>query len=472
MTNKKQNRRDFLMKSRIAKLGLNLFAFVCASMLMLSCATNEKSPNVIIFFTDDQGYEDVGCFGSPLIKTPNLDQMANDGMRFTDFYSASAVCSPSRAALLTGCYPPRVGVPVVLWPASETGLSNTEVTIADMLKQKGYATQCIGKWHLGDRPEYLPNKQGFDKYYGIPYSNDMSINRAFKISDDIVFNEGMNMDSLREVKWRAGKVPLMREDVVVEYPVDQTTITKRYTDEALKFIREKRDSNFFLYIAHTMPHIPLYASPEFKGKSERGLYGDVIEELDWSMGQILKTLKDLDLDENTLVIFTSDNGPWNLKNGHGGSALPLRGFKFQTYEGGMREPMIAQWKGKIPAGTVCSEIASTIDLLPTIAHLSGAELPEKKIDGKNIWSLLSGENGAKSPHDAFYYYSDTTIQAVRSNKWKFREVKGEVELFNLEEDISESKNIAADNPVMIEIMRQKRDEFDKELKADKRRTLK
>jgi arylsulfatase A len=472
MTNKKQNRRDFLMKNRIAKIGLNLFAFVCASMLMLSCATNEKSPNVIIFFTDDQGYEDVGCFGSPLIKTPNLDQMANDGMRFTDFYSASAVCSPSRAALLTGCYPPRVGVPVVLWPASETGLSNTEVTIADMLKQKGYATQCIGKWHLGDRPEYLPNKQGFDKYYGIPYSNDMSINRAFKISDDIVFNEGMNMDSLREVKWRAGKVPLMREDVVVEYPVDQTTITKRYTDEALKFIREKRDSNFFLYIAHTMPHIPLYASPEFKGKSERGLYGDVIEELDWSMGQILKTLKDLDLDENTLVIFTSDNGPWNLKNGHGGSALPLRGFKFQTYEGGQREPMIAQWKGKIPAGTECSEIASTIDLLPTIAHLSGAELPEKKIDGKNIWSLLSGENGAKSPHDAFYYYSDTTIQAVRCNKWKFREVKGEVELFNLEEDISESKNIAADNPEMIEIMRQIRDEFDKELKADKRRILK
>lgn len=440
-------------------------------LLLNSCTPEteiEKSPNVIIIFTDDQGYQDVGCFGSPLIKTPNLDQMAKDGMRFTNFYSASAVCSPSRAALLTGCYPPRVGVPVVLWPASKSGLSNTEVTIADMLKQKGYATQCIGKWHLGDRPEYLPTNQGFNQYYGIPYSNDMSINRGFKLADNIVYNEGMTLDSLKEVKWRGGKVPLMRQDKVIEYPVDQTTLTQRYTEEAIRFITEKKDSSFFLYLAQTMPHIPLYTSPEFKGKSERGLYGDVIEELDWSMGQILKTLKDLQIDENTLVIFTSDNGPWNLKNGHGGSALPLRGFKFDTYEGGMRVPMIAQWKGKIPIQSECAEIASTIDLLPTIAHLTGAELPGNKIDGENIWSLLSGEPSASTPHEAFFYYSDTIIQAVRSNKWKFREVKGEVELFNLEEDISESKNIAADNPELVEIMRLKRDAFDKELKADKR----
>ena len=440
-------------------------------LLLNSCTPEteiEKSPNVIIIFTDDQGYQDVGCFGSPLIKTPNLDQMAKDGMRFTNFYSASAVCSPSRAALLTGCYPPRVGVPVVLWPASKSGLSNTEVTIADMLKQKGYATQCIGKWHLGDRPEYLPTNQGFNQYYGIPYSNDMSINRGFKLADNIVYNEGMTLDSLKEVKWRGGKVPLMRQDKVIEYPVDQTTLTQRYTEEAIRFITEKKDSSFFLYLAQTMPHIPLYTSPEFKGKSERGLYGDVIEELDWSMGQILKTLKDLQIDENTLVIFTSDNGPWNLKNGHGGSALPLRGFKFDTYEGGMRVPMIAQWKGKIPIQSECTEIASTIDLLPTIAHLTGAELPRNKIDGENIWSLLSGEPSASTPHEAFFYYSDTIIQAVRSNKWKFREVKGEVELFNLEEDISESKNIAADNPELVEIMRLKRDAFDKELKADKR----
>jgi arylsulfatase A len=440
-------------------------------LLLNSCTPEtkkEKSPNVIIIFTDDQGYQDVGCFGSPLIKTPNLDQMAKEGMRFTNFYSASAVCSPSRAALLTGCYPPRVGVPVVLWPASKSGLSNTEVTIADMLKQKGYATQCVGKWHLGDRPEYLPTNQGFNQYYGIPYSNDMSINRGFKLADNIVYNEGMTLDSLKEVKWRGGKVPLMRQDEVIEYPVDQTTLTQRYTEEAIRFITEKKDSSFFLYLAQTMPHIPLYTSPEFKGKSERGLYGDVIEELDWSIGQILKTLKDLQIDENTLVIFTSDNGPWNLKNGHGGSALPLRGFKFDTYEGGMRVPMIAQWKGKIPAQSECAEIASTIDLLPTIAHLTGAELPRNKIDGENIWSLLSGEPSASTPHEAFFYYSDTIIQAVRSNKWKFREVKGVVELFNLEEDISESKNIAADNPELVEIMRLKRDAFDKELKADKR----
>ena len=456
------------MRKTIIRFGVNICVVICFCTLLFSCAKKEKSPNVIIIFTDDQGYQDVGFFGSPLIKTPNLDQMAKDGMRFTNFYSASAVCSPSRAALLTGCYPPRVGVPVVLWPASKSGLSNTEVTIADMLKQKGYATQCIGKWHLGDRPEYLPTNQGFNQYYGIPYSNDMSINRGFKLADNIVYNEGMTLDSLKEVKWRGGKVPLMRQDEVIEYPVDQTTLTQRYTEEAIRFITEKKDSSFFLYLAQTMPHIPLYTSPEFKGKSERGLYGDVIEELDWSMGQILKTLKDLQIDENTLVIFTSDNGPWNLKNGHGGSALPLRGFKFDTYEGGMRVPMIAQWKGKIPTQSECKEIASTIDLLPTIAHLTGAELPGNKIDGENIWSLLSGEPSASTPHEAFFYYSDTIIQAVRSNKWKFREVKGEVELFNLEEDISESKNIAADNPELVEIMRLKRDAFDKELKADKR----
>ena len=445
-----------------------LLLVASAALVFSSCKKEEKAPNVIIFFTDDQGYQDVGCFGSPLIKTPNLDQMANDGVRFTDFYSASAVCSPSRAALLTGCYPPRVGIPKVLWPASETGLSNKEVTIADMLKEQGYATACIGKWHLGDKPEHLPTSQGFDQYYGIPFSNDMSVNRNLKLSPDLVYKEGMNLDSLKKVVWRGGKVPLMRQDEVIEYPVDQITITKRYTEEAIKFIREKKDSSFFLYIAHTMPHIPLYVSPEFKGKSKRGLYGDVIEEVDWSMGEILRTLQSLNLEENTLVIFTSDNGPWNLKNGHGGSALPLRGFKFQTYEGGVRVPMIAQWKGKIPADSECSEIASTIDLLPTIAHLTGAKLPEATIDGKNIWPLLSGEDGATTPHEAFYYYSDTTIQAVRFNNWKFREVNGEAELYKLDEDISESKNVSLEHPDLVKLMRQKIIEFDAELKADER----
>jgi len=372
--------------------------------------------------------------------------------------------------LLTGCYPQRVAVPKALWPESETGLSKDEVTIADMLKAQGYATECIGKWHVGDKPEHLPTSQGFDRYYGIPYSNDMSINRSFKLSDTIVYNEGMNLDSLKEVKWRGGKVPLLRQDEVIEYPVNQNTLTQRYTREAIKFIREKKDSSFFLYMAHTMPHIPLHASAAFKGKSKRGLYGDAIEEIDWSVGQVLKTLEELGLDENTLVLFTSDNGPWKLDNGNGGSAFPLRGYKFSSYEGGFREPMIVQWKGKIPAGSECAEVASTIDLLPIIAHLTGATLPERIIDGKNIWPLLSGEPEAKSPHEFFYYYKDTTLEAVRFGDWKFREVDGKTELFNLKDDISESHNVASEKSELVEMLRQKIVEFDMNLKSDMRKT--
>ncbi len=449
---------------------LKAVLIVCLSTLFLGCSQpqQETPPNVIIFFTDDQGYQDVGCFGSPLIKTPNLDQMAREGVRCTDFYSASPVCSPSRAALLTACYPPRVGVPVVLWPDSETGLDSKEVTIADMLKEQGYATACIGKWHLGDRPEHLPTQQGFDHYLGIPYSNDMSVNPKVKVAKDVVFHEEMTLDSIRQAKWVRGRVPLMRQDEVVEYPVDQNTLTKRYTQEAINFITQQKDSSFFLYLAQTMPHIPLHPSAEFLGTSARGLYGDVIEELDWSMGQILKTLKELNLDEKTLVIFTSDNGPWDLKNGHGGSALPLRGFKFDTYEGGMREPMIAQWKGRIPAGSVCSEVVSTIDILPTVAHLTGAPMPNKHIDGENIWPLLSGEKGAKSPHQAFYYYSDTVLQAVRSGDLKLRMVDGEVELFNLKEDISEATNIASQHPEKVKTLQEMLGQFDLSLKQDRR----
>lgn len=436
----------------------------CISLIMVGCSKTPQSPNVIIFFTDDQGYQDVGCFGSPLIKTPHLDQMAQDGVRFTDFYSASSVCSPSRAALLTGCYPPRVGVPRVLWPNIPEGMDQKEVTIAEVLKQKGYATACIGKWHLGDEPEFLPINQGFDQYFGIPFSNDMSVNPNSKVSDNIIFNEGMTLDSLREKKWRGKRVPLMVQDEVVEYPVDQTYLTKRYTEQAIKFIKEKKDSPFFLYLAQTMPHVPLYPSPDFKGKSERGIYGDVIQELDWSMGEILKTLKELGLEENTLVVFTSDNGPWKLDNGNGGSALPLRGHKFQTYEGGMREPMIAQWKGQIPAGTVCTEVASTIDLLPTLAKLTGAQLPETTLDGNDIWPLLSGQKGAKSPHEAFYFYKDTVLEAVRCDDWKLRIVDQQVELFNLKTDISESQNIAQQEPEVVERLKKMMVAYDTNLK--------
>ncbi|MBP0902975.1 sulfatase [Mariniflexile gromovii] len=428
--------------------------------------TKDSKPNVIIFFTDDQGYQDVGCFGSPLIKTPNLDKMAEDGIKFTDFYAASSVCSPSRAALLTGCYPPRVGVPKVFWPNLPGGLSNQELTIADMLKTKNYAAACIGKWHLGDEAQYLPTMQGFDTYYGIPFSNDMSVNPKSKVSKNIVFREGMTLDSLREKKWRGRKVPLMKQDEVIEYPVDQSTITQRYTSEAVDFIKKNKDNPFFLYVAHTMPHVPLYASENFKGKSARGMYGDAVEELDWSMGEILKTLESLGIDENTLVIFTSDNGPWNLENEQGGSALPLRGFKNETLEGGMRVPMIAQWKGKIKPGSISNEVASTIDFLPTIAYLTDAQLSEKPIDGKNIWHLLSGTKKGKSPHrkKGFYYYKESTLEAVRQGDWKLRIIDGEVALYNLKNDISESNNVADANPKLVKKLRKMMTDFDMDLK--------
>jgi len=438
--------------------------------ISIKAQSKTSKPNIIIIFTDDQGYQDVGVFGSPLIKTPNLDKMAAEGIKFTDFYSASSICSPSRAGLLTGAYPQRIGVPEVLWPNKQGGLSSEELTIADMLKTKNYATACIGKWHLGDEAQYLPTNQGFDSYYGIPFSNDMSANPKAKVSESILFREGMTIDSLRQKKWRKSRVPLFKQDKIVEYPVDQTTLSKRYTEHAVKFITEHKEEPFFLYLAHTMPHVPLYASENFKGKSARGLYGDVIEEIDWCVGEILKTLESLNIDENTLVIFTSDNGPWISKGDKGGSALPLRGGKFLTYEGGMRVPMIAKWSGKIKAGVVTDKVASTIDFLPTIAYLTDADLPEKKIDGKNIWKLLSGKN-CKSPHkkEGFYYYKESTLQAVRQGDWKLRITKkDDIQLFNLKEDISEKNNLASQYPKVVNKLRKMMNEFDAELQKNKR----
>lgn len=456
------------MKQSARLAGIILLFLSTLSSPVTAQRPNAEKPNIIIFFTDDQGYQDLGCFGSPLIQTPHLDQMAREGMRFTDFYSASPVCSPSRAALLTGCYPPRVGLVQVLWPADKKGLDPQEMTIADMLKVQGYATACIGKWHLGDKPEFLPLQQGFDSYLGIPYSNDMSINPQVAIASDAVFREGMTEERVRNEKPVKHMVPLIRDNQVVEYPVDQTTLTKRYTEEAVRFITENKDQPFFLYMPQTMPHIPLFTSPEFAGKSKGGPYGDVIEELDHSMGEILKTLKALNIDEQTLVIFTSDNGPWDLKNGHGGSALPLRGFKFQTYEGGMRVPMIARWPGRIPANTECSEVGATIDLLPTVAHITGAKKPDVQIDGKNIWPLLSGKKGARSPHKGYYYYWGNVLHAVRSGPWKLRVVKDEVELYNLREDLSETRNVAAENPKIVKRLTKLKERFDKEMVATKR----
>ena len=437
-------RRDFL---RAVGLGV-------ASLAIPSCqGSHQKSgvkasvdkPNFIIIFTDDQGYQDVGCFGSPLISTPNLDRMAAEGMKFTDFYVAAAVCSPSRAALLTGCYPPRVGITKVLFPRDSIGLNPKEITIADILKSRGYACACVGKWHLGHLPQFLPMQHGFDSYYGIPYSNDMRIKRGGKSGP-----------------------PLMRNEDIIEHPANQATLTQRYTKEAVEFIRKNTNRPFFLYLPHTMPHVPLFVSEKFKGKSKRGVYGDVIEEIDWSVGEILKTLKELDLDEKTLVFFTSDNGPWLSKGKNGGAALPLRDGKFSTCEGGMRVPAIACWPGRIPAGKVCHEPCATIDVLPTFAGLAGARAPvDRVIDGRDIWPLMSGKPAPKSPREAFYYYRGSRLQAIRSGKWKLRRAK-QAELYDLKADIGEKHNLADGHPDVVKRLLDTMEAFDRQLKANAR----
>ena len=446
-------------------LGLIISSFLVSSLF-------SKPPNFIIIFTDDQGFEDIGCFGSPKIKTPNLDKLAAEGRKFTSFYSANSVCSPSRASLLTGCYPVRISIPGVLFPRHEIGLNPDEITIADLLKSKGYATSCIGKWHIGHKPKFLPTRQGFDSYYGIPYSNDMTIDPEANLAADIKLREGFTLDRIRNEKPKKDFVPLMRNEEVIEYPCDQTTLTQRYTEEAVKFIEENKNKPFFLYLPHTMPHIPLFASEKFKGKSERGLYGDTIEEIDWSVGEIMKSLRDNNLDKNTLVIYTSDNGPWKLKGSRGGSAHPLRGFKFQTYEGGMRVPCIMHWKGKVPAGSSCDEIAATIDLLPTIAGLSGAEMPnDRTIDGKDIWPLIAGKKGAQTPHKIYFFYKGNKLESARQGKWKLRRSgknSQPVELYDLASDISESKNLAKENEILVNEMIKKMNLFDEKLKKNQR----
>lgn len=459
-------RRDFLKTASLAVSAIALPANALAK------GKTQPKPNFIIIFTDDQGYQDIECFGSPLIKTPNLDKMADEGMRFTDFYSASAVCTPSRAALLTGCYPPRVGLVNVLFPESTTGLNPAETNIANTLKARGYATACVGKWHLGWQKKFMPTNQGFDYYYGIPYSNDMLGRQA------------------EPGKAARPELPMIRNNEIIEAPVIQSTITKRYTEEAVKFIKTSRDKPFFLYLPHSMPHIPLYASEDFKDKSKRGLYGDVIEEIDWSTGEILKTLKKLGIDDNTLVIYTSDNGPWLIKGENGGSALPLRGGKMEAYEGGFREPCIMRWPKKIPAGSVCKEVCSTIDILPTLAGLSGEKLkPANPIDGKDISDLMTGIKSAKSPHKYYYYFMQRSaiLAAVRYGRWKLHTkysrlkiVPGEngklkkkfytpgIELYDLENDIAETTNVAGDHPEIVKQLTEQIKTFDEEIKRNAR----
>ena len=390
------NRREFI---KIAGVGATSLAL--GSLFNCQLTKSDKLPNIIIILTDDQGYADLSCYGARGFKTPNIDRMASEGMRFTDFYVASSVCSPSRASLLTGCYAQRVGLPDVLappgpeWTKGRTniGLNKNETTIAQMLKPLGYSTACFGKWHLGHLPPFLPTRHGFDEYFGLPYSNDM-------IPDDYP------------------PLPLMDGEKVFEVNPDQSKLTTLYTEHSLSFIERNKDNPFFLYVPHSMPHVPLAVSDKYKGKSEQGIYGDVIMEIDWSVGEILKKLKELKIDENTLVIFASDNGPWLEYGNHAGSAYPLREGKFTTFEGGQRVPCIMRWPNKIPVGSTCHELVSTIDFLPTIAAITGASLPSLEIDGKNIQSLLEDFPDVKSPHDFFYFYSGNELQGIRSGKWK------------------------------------------------------
>lgn len=440
---------------------------VCLLFVMLvfcPAVMAARLPNIVLIFTDDQGYQDVGCFGSPDIRTPHLDRLAEQGMMMTDFYVAAPVCSASRAALLTGSYCERVSLTGVLFPRHRRGLNPNEITIAEVLKRQGYATACIGKWHLGHRPAFLPTRQGFDSYFGIPYSNDMKIDRDAQFAADADLREGVTLESVRTDPPKKNWVPLMRDEQIVEYPADQTTLTKRYTEAALQFIEANRGQPFFLYLPHTMPHIPLFASDEFRGKNKRrGIYGDVIEEIDDSVGQIMARLKSLQLENDTLVWFTSDNGPWLSTGINSGSALPLRDGKFTTYEGGMRVPCIVRWPGHVPANSTCDEVAGTIDLLPTFAELAGADLSQSLavegrqhvIDGHSIVDLIEARDGATSPHQAYFYRHE----AVRMGHWKLRtRGKGSVksnpggpfpELFDLSQDISESNNLAADHPERV-----------------------
>ena len=441
-------RREFLKKLGAGACGALLGGCISTSGNSNSKISSKNKPNFVILFADDMGYGDWSRGGHPTIKTPNMNKMADEGIQLTQFYSGNPLCSPSRSALLTGRNCIRTGVIKVFFPDNDMGMNPNEITIAEALKPLGYSTACIGKWHLGDRYEYKPLRQGFDYYYGILYSNDMT-----------------NPD-------------IYRNDEAIEKPAEQTTLTKRYTQEAIKFIEEHKDEPFFVYLPYTFPHIPLYASDDFLDTSKRGLFGDTVEELDWSVGEINKTLEKLGLAENTLLIFTSDNGPWVTKRQEGGSAGLLRGAKFDTWEGGMREPFIAKWPGKIPPGTISMEVSSTLDFFPTIVKLAGGKLPDNRtFDGIDMMPVLEGNKG---PERTIFYYSEQNLNAVRKGKWKlhFRYydnarggdglarnwiVPERPVLFDLNADPSEKYDIARRNPEVVQDLIATAEQYKKEI---------
>jgi arylsulfatase A-like enzyme len=420
-------------------------------------AADVARPNFVVILIDDMGYGDVGPYGSKLNRTPNLDHMAAEGRKLTSFYAAP-VCTPSRAQMMTGCYAKRVSLPNVIFPACPIGLSAKEHTIADLLRQQGYATEAIGKWHLGDQPEFLPTRRGFDHYLGLPYSNDMG---------------GTGKPNAQRPP-----LPLVRDGRVIEAPADQDTLTARYTQEAVKFINTNKDRPFFLYLPHTAVHVPLHPGANFKGKSANGTYGDWVEEVDWSVGRVLDTLRELKLTERTFVLFTSDNGPWLMRGKDGGTAGPLHGGKGTTWEGGVREPTIAWWPGRIAAGTVCDAPMSEIDVLPTVVKLVGGEVPtDRTIDGKDIWPLLIGQT-QQSPHDALFYFNGNRLEAVRSGPWKLaiapqgtglppgaaQPVKHTgPRLYNLDDDIGELTDVAAQHAEVVARLQKLVEQMDADL---------
>lgn len=423
--------------------------------------------NFIIIFTDDQGYQDIGCYGSPLINTPNLDKMASEGLKLNSFYVSSSVSSASRAGLLTGQLNTRNGVKGVIWPDSK-GLPAEKVTIAEALKTKGYATGCFGKWHLGDLEGNLPTDQGFDYYYGIPYSNDMYIGYTHKFAKNCTFRENYNLEKAikdqEKVKVTKNKSqlkkdlnyasPLFENKEVVEYPCDQATSTYRYFNKAMEFIGKNKNKPFFVYLTPAMPHVPLYVSEQFKGKSKRGLYGDAVEEIDWNVGRLMEYLDKEGLSENTIVIFSSDNGPWLGMKENGGSALPLRDGKFSAYEGGVRTPCIIKWKNNIPEGKVSDNIIASIDIYPTLLDLAGIDKSAYDLDGTSLKDFILNPDNVK-PRDEYLYVKDGKIMGIRKNEWVYLPQTGkrfipkenfEQELFNIKYDIGQKSNIINQNP--------------------------
>lgn len=448
----------------------------CVAYHATQAESPTRPPNFVVIFTDDQGYGDIGAYGAKDFETPNLDRMAAEGMRFTDFHVAAAVCGASRAALMTGCYPQRLGILGAPGPNSDFGIAETELLLPEMLKMRDYATAIYGKWHLGDHLTFRPTRHGFDDYFGLPYSNDM-------------------WPLHPTAGKRFPKLPLIEGEEIIEYNPDQTKLTTQYTERAVKFVEQHRDEPFFLYVPHSMPHVPLHVSEKFRGKSKQGLFGDVIMEIDWSVGQILSAIKDTGNDERTLVIFTTDNGPWLSYGNHAGSAGILREGKATTWEGGFRVPCIMRWPGKIPAGKACDEFCSTMDLFPTFAALAGIDIPgnlpkqkepndvgnkEPRFrfapDGHDIRPLMFAEEGAKSPYDVFYYYWLGGLEAVRSGDWKlhfphkftsltgkpgqdgqpggYSQATTDLALYNLSTDPSEKHNLAEEQPEVVARLQQ------------------